>query len=141
MVTVFPSTIDTPIYQHAANFTGRRTRPLFPIANVRRVASAIVRRARHPRRSTTVGIVQGSMIPVRALAGGIYDAIITVMMRKVGLRDEPAPHSSGNLFEPQPELNAVSGGWGRMGVPGGLSASSSHVPASSAAAAARSRRR
>ena len=115
VVTVFPSTIDTPIYQHAANFTGRRTQPLFPVSDPRRVARAIVRRAHRPRRATTVGLVQASMIPVRALAGGLYDAIITVMMRKVSLRDEPAAHSSGNLFEPQPELNAVSGGWQRSG--------------------------
>ena len=93
VVTVFPSTVDTPIYQHAANFTGRRTQPLFPVSDARRVAGAIVRRAHRPRRSSTVGLVQTSMIPLRALASGVYDAVITVMMRKVSLRDEPAPHS------------------------------------------------
>jgi short-subunit dehydrogenase len=115
VVVVFPSTIDTPIYQHAANFTGHLTRPLFPIANAGRVAKAIVQRARHPRRSTTIGLVQGSMIPVRALAHGVYDAIITTFVRKVGVRDEPATPTTGNLYEPQPELNAVSGGWQRSG--------------------------
>ncbi len=116
VVVVFPATIDTPIHQHAANFTGRRARPPFPVANPRRVAAAIVRRSHRPRRSTTVGMVQGSMIPVRALAHGVYDAIITVFVHKWALRDDPAPHTSGNLFEPQPELNAVSGGWNRMGL-------------------------
>jgi short-subunit dehydrogenase len=116
VAVVFPATIDTPIHQHAANFTGRKARPPFPVASPRRVAAAIVRRAHRPRRSTTVGLVQGSMIPVRALAHGVYDAIITVFVRKWALRDDPAPHSSGNLFEPQPELNAVSGEWNRMGL-------------------------
>ena len=42
------------------------------------------------------------MIPVRALAHGLYDAIITVLANTVALRDEPeAPHS-GTMFEPHP---------------------------------------
>ncbi len=116
VAVVFPATIDTPIHQHAANFTGHQVRPPFPVASPRRVAAAIVRRSRHPRRSTTVGMVQGSMIPVRALAHGFYDAIITVMVRRWALREEPAGETTGNLYEPQPERNAVSGGWTRAGV-------------------------
>lgn len=115
VAVVFPTTIDTPIHQHGANFTGHRVRPLFPVVSARRVATAIARAARRPKRSTTVGVVQASMIPVRALAHGLYDGIISLMVHRVGLRDEPqAPHS-GTLWEPDPTSNAVSGGWLRSG--------------------------
>lgn len=112
---VMPTTIDTPIHQHAANYTGRRVRPLFPVVSAQRVARTIVARALRPRRSSTVGVVQSSMIPVRALAHGLYDAIITTLVQRVGLRDEPQSPHPGTLYEPDPASNAVSGGWSRSG--------------------------
>jgi short-subunit dehydrogenase len=116
VVVIFPTTIDTPIHQQAANHTGHQVRPLFPVVSPRRVAAAIVRRSHRPRRSATIGFVQGSMIPVRALAHGLYDAIITVLVNRVALRDEPKQQTAGNLYEPNPEMEAVSGGWKRSGL-------------------------
>jgi short-subunit dehydrogenase len=116
VVVIFPTTIDTPIHQQAANHTGHMVRPLFPVVSARRVAAAIVRRSHRPRRSATIGLVQGSMIPVRALAHGLYDAIITVLVKRVALRDESQAATAGNLYEPRPELEAVSGGWLRSGL-------------------------
>lgn len=112
---ILPTTIDTPIHQHAANYTGRRVQPIFPVVSARRVARTIVARAHRPRRSSAVGVLQSSMIPVRALAHGLYDAVITTLSHRVALRDEPLPPHPGTLYEPDPASNAVSGGWLRSG--------------------------
>ena len=45
---VLPGTVDTPIYQHAANVTGRRVHPLPPAAAPARVARAIGRSPDQP---------------------------------------------------------------------------------------------
>src|SRR5215213_4669700 len=46
--TVLPASIDTPLFQHAANFAGRPVKPLRPIIRPERVAAAIVRCAKRP---------------------------------------------------------------------------------------------
>jgi NAD(P)-dependent dehydrogenase (short-subunit alcohol dehydrogenase family) len=53
--TVLPGSIDTPIFRHAANYTGQEIRPVPPVASPQRAARAIVRAAQHPRREITVG--------------------------------------------------------------------------------------
>jgi NAD(P)-dependent dehydrogenase (short-subunit alcohol dehydrogenase family) len=111
--TVLPSTIDTPIYQHAANFSGRQAHPLPPIVAPERVAAAIVRVLRRPRRTVVVGRVQGLLVPLRTVAPGVYTRLVRPVMDLFALRRRGVEPSPGNVFDPQPELNAVSGGWRR----------------------------
>ena len=47
--TVLPPTIDTPFFDHAANYTGRRVRALPPVYPARIVAKHILRLVRRPR--------------------------------------------------------------------------------------------
>jgi short-subunit dehydrogenase len=39
---VAPGPVDTPLFQHAANYTGRGVKPIRPVIDVERVADAIV---------------------------------------------------------------------------------------------------
>jgi short-subunit dehydrogenase len=109
--TVLPATIDTPIYQHAANYTGERVHPLPPITDPRRVARAIVRLARHPKPVTVVGRLQSVLIPLRAAAPRFYDRAIGAAMDALALRGGSVPTTAGNVFESHPESNRVDGGW------------------------------
>jgi len=108
--TVLPATVDTPIYQHAANYTGSRVHPLPPLVGPRRVARVIVRRARRPKPITMIGFAQGAMWPLSLVAKPLYGALIRTGINRVALRGQ-APDSDGTLFHPAPEHNAVSGGW------------------------------
>lgn len=108
--TVLPATVDTPIYQHAANYTGAEGWPMPPLVSPRRVAAAIVRRARRPKPITIVGAVQGSGWPLSLVARPLYGVIIRAGVRRLALRGS-APTTDGTLFEPKPEQNAVPGGW------------------------------
>lgn len=108
---VWPSTVDTPIYRHAANRTGRAIHAIPPVVDPDRVARAIVRLAERPRRRRVVGAVQGAFVPLHAVAPALADRILAATMRRLGLRGGPVPDTSGTVFEPNPPSNAVEGGW------------------------------
>jgi NAD(P)-dependent dehydrogenase (short-subunit alcohol dehydrogenase family) len=108
---VLPSTIDTPVYQHAANYTSQRVHPLPPIASPLRVARAIVSLARRPRRQAVVGQVQRGLIPVHAMLPGFYHRGIPVVMNLLALRGGTVAPTRGTVFEPDPGSNRITGGW------------------------------
>lgn len=111
--SVLAATVDTPIYQHAANRTGRAVRPMPPAIDATRVARAIVGLARRPRPVITVGRLQSSVVIVRRVAPRLYDQLARVMVETLALEKRPAAPTSGNLFVTMPEENRVSGGWRR----------------------------
>jgi short-subunit dehydrogenase len=53
--TVMPASTDTPLFQHAANYTGRPIRPMPPVYSAAFVADTIARVAEHPVREVIVG--------------------------------------------------------------------------------------
>ncbi|MEW5726934.1 MAG: SDR family oxidoreductase [Pseudomonadota bacterium] len=107
--TVMPPSVDTPLFQHGANHSGREPRPMPPVYSPERVAALIVELARHPRREAFVG----RMAPLLALTHAVAPALAEKMMARTvereHFRDIPAPQGSGNLFTPQ--ADSVHGGW------------------------------
>lgn len=110
--TVLPATIDTPFFQHAANFTGRATKAMPPVYPAEQVAKAIVECARKPRREVFVGN-SGRMLNLQqTLAPGRTERMVANMVdRKHLYKNKPQEHAPGNLFEPMDEGTGVSGGW------------------------------
>lgn len=108
---IWPATVDTPIYQKAANRTGREVHPIPPVVDPDRVARAIVRSAENPRRRRVAGMVQGSFLALHAVAPALADRVLDVTMRRLGLRDGGVPPSGGTVATPDPASNAVDGGW------------------------------
>jgi short-subunit dehydrogenase len=51
---VLPAALDTPIYQHAANYMGRAARSIFPVHDAEKVANAILRLSRRPKRQVII---------------------------------------------------------------------------------------
>ncbi len=109
--TVLPATIDTPIYQHAANYTGHQIHPLPPVVSPQRVARAIAGLAEHPRPTVVVGQIQRSFIPIHTLLPRLYDQCIGPLMNTVALRKGTVPPTPGTVFEPDPATNQITGGW------------------------------
>lgn len=108
---IWPATTDTPIYRHAANRTGRAIHPIPPVVDPERVARAIVRAARRPRRRRVVGITQGSMLALHAVTPALADRVLSAAMGRLGLRRRQAGPTSGTVDAPDPSSNAVTGGW------------------------------
>ena len=108
--TVLPASIDTPIFQHAANYTGRATQPLPPVLAANKVARAIVRLACSPRREVYVGA--GGLVAAftHALAPEFFEKAVARKIPRDHLQDEPAPSTPGNLFQPM-DFRSIGGGW------------------------------
>lgn len=109
--TVMPASIDTPLFQHAANFTGRAAKPLRPILRPERVANAIVRCARRPRREVVVGASGRQLLLMHALAPALFERFMTRNVEREHFRQERIEPTEGNLRRPMPAWTGVSGGW------------------------------
>jgi len=108
--SVLPGATDTPFFQHAGNYMGRAVQPLKPIADARQVAKVIVATVERPQRTSFVDIAR--VLPLlMGIAPGWIEAYVGALVKKHQFRDEPAPASPGNLFEPMVEGDNVSGGW------------------------------
>src|SRR5215218_8678826 len=109
--TVLPASIDTPLFQHAANFAGRPIKPLRPIIRPERVAAAIVRCAKRPRREAVVGMSGRQLILLHELALPIFERVMSRNVDREHFFQRPAGSSPGNLLEPDPRWTGVTGGW------------------------------
>lgn len=113
--TVLPATIDTPFYQHAANYTGRRASAMPPVYTPERVARAVVKAINRPRRETVVGKPTGRLLVLqhkfspRTVEGSIAKQVDRTQLP----RRKPAPVTAGNLYKPSGEIRkgSVTGGW------------------------------
>ncbi|OKJ95183.1 short-chain dehydrogenase [Streptomyces sp. CB03234] len=111
--TVLPATIDTPLFDHAANYTGRKPLAMPPVYTPERVARAIVDLVRAPRREVVVGPAGRSMVLESRVMPGMVERMMARQVDKAHLsRKEPAPAGHGNLHVPAPGTGAAHGGWG-----------------------------
>ncbi|TDC85181.1 SDR family NAD(P)-dependent oxidoreductase [Micromonospora sp. KC606] len=108
---ITPGSVDTPVYQRAANYAGRFGRPPLPIATPERVARAIVACADRPRREISVGRFNLLMRVGFTTLPGLYDRLVGPLMRLCGLTDRPVAPTEGVVFRPHPADEAVRGGW------------------------------
>lgn len=107
---VSPATVDTPLFQHAANYTGREIIAMRPIYTPERVASAIISCAERPRRDVVVGAAPRLMALTRRLSPWLFERMQPKMVASDHLGRDAAPTDVGNLIEPKAP-HSVTGGW------------------------------
>ena len=110
---VLPEAVDTPIFRHAGNYTGREITALPPAADPDRVVRAIVDTLESPYPERIVGIAGRFMAWGEALLPGLYERVAHRFFQKVAFGDRPAATSHGNVFEPRPQTNRIDGEWRR----------------------------
>lgn len=137
--SILPQSVDTPIFRHAANYTGRQVKPVPPVVDPQRVVRAILRSVDHPRRQRTVGWWGRSLEAGHALAPSLFARMVGVAMKLTALGRQPAEPGPGNVFEPMPEWNREQGDWRNTRLRVGLAAAT--VSALSAVAVIRARSR
>jgi short-subunit dehydrogenase len=109
--TVLPATIDTPIFQHGANFFGRTASAMPPVYPPERVAARIVRLAEKPQREVFVGRSGRLFSFLHTTLPGLAERMMATQVEKKHFQDKPCEPSRGNLFEPMPQENRIHGGW------------------------------
>jgi short-subunit dehydrogenase len=109
--TVLAASIDTPLFQHGANYTGWAVKPMDPVYPASQAADTILQLAMNPRREAYVGGAAAMMNLMRTLAPASAEKMMAKQVETDHFQEKPAGTSSGNLSSPMKEWNAVSGGW------------------------------
>ena len=113
---VSPGGVDTPIYRLAGTYTGRHGAPPPPVATADEVAAVIEKTLERPRREVPVFGVNRLMVLGSRLLPGLFDALVGPLFRRLAQdRSGSVGPTPGNLLQPHPEGEAVSGGYGRLG--------------------------
>jgi NAD(P)-dependent dehydrogenase (short-subunit alcohol dehydrogenase family) len=111
--TVLPATIDTPLFQHGANYTGYQVKALPPVYAPGRVARVIVDLARRPRREALVGTSAHVFAALFKVAPGLVERFFARTVHRQHLRHRHASADTpGNAFATQGP-HGESGGWMR----------------------------
>jgi hypothetical protein len=109
--TILPATIDTPIFHHAANYTGRALQALPPIYEPEEVANAILDCIKNPKREVLVGGAAKEIAMLGKLSRPLTERFMAIKVEKQHFQKKPSPPSDGNLFAPMPGINRIKGGW------------------------------
>jgi NAD(P)-dependent dehydrogenase (short-subunit alcohol dehydrogenase family) len=108
---VQPGGVDTPIYFQAASWTGSTGRPPPPVYSPQRVARAVVSTLDRPRRVVQAGLFNPLITAGFRLLPGVYDYLVGPLLQRMAVADDEVPPTEGNVFESQPDGNAVEGRW------------------------------
>lgn len=112
VVTVLPPTLDTPIFQHAGNRSGRALRALPPVSPPTDAVAQILAAWKRPGTpERTVTAAGKALVRQHRRHPQAVEATLARQTQLTQFRKEPAAPSTGNLFAPSGEPLAVTGGW------------------------------
>lgn len=135
--TILPQSVDTPIFRHGANYTGRKAKPVPPVVDPQRVVRAILRSVEHPRLQRTVGGWGRLLEAGHAVAPGLFGRLVPTAMNIAALGRTPTRASPGNVFEPMPAWNKQEGHWRNTPLRIGLAVAAAAAATAAAVGAAR----
>lgn len=110
---VWPGGVDTPVYLQAGTYLRRHGRPPPPVDSPEKVARVVVRALARPRRESPVGVANHLTVTGFRLVPGVFDRIVTPLMRAGGLSRGEVENSTGNVLAPRGAGEALHGRWGR----------------------------
>ena len=111
---VLPSSINTPLFEHARSKMGVMPQPLPPVYEPRVVAQAIVFAAEHPRREITVGGAGKMLEVLERVSPKLADAYM--LQRGNAFRQQKTERPDDgrdNLFEPMEGTGRTTGRFGQ----------------------------
>jgi short-subunit dehydrogenase len=112
VTSIAPEATDTPIFDHAANYSRHSLRPVPPVLSPERVAETIVACAESPRREVTYGRAGRALEVLYAIAPPLYRRIAHRAFVRGTMPAQEAPDSAGNVLAGAGPY-AVEGGWHR----------------------------
>jgi short-subunit dehydrogenase len=109
---VLPGPVDTPLFQRAANHTGRQLRAIPPAIAPERVAATIISCAQRPRRQATTGAVSRLLLASHRVAPRLAERGVAAWSASTLTRSIASPDTHGALFD-APSSGTTHGGWRR----------------------------
>jgi short-subunit dehydrogenase len=109
--TILPAAVDTPLWQHSANYTGWRVRPIEPIYSPERVAHAILRVLERPQRELFISPSRRVFPVLHALFPAASEKSMRAMTERRQFDRRHQPRTSGNVFQPMAQGTSPSAGY------------------------------
>jgi short-subunit dehydrogenase len=111
VATMVPQAVDTPIFEHAGNYTGRQVRPIPPVLDVEEVARGIELCAENPKREVNYGQAGRALEILYAVAPPLYRRLAhSAFVRGSFGGVAAAPAAAGNVLE-STHPHQAEGGW------------------------------
>jgi NAD(P)-dependent dehydrogenase (short-subunit alcohol dehydrogenase family) len=110
VATIVPQAIDTPIFEHGGNYTGRQVRPIPPVLDVEEVARGIELCAENPKREVNYGQSGRALEILHAAAPPLYRRLAHLAFLRGTLGDIAAAPAPGNVLESRGP-HVIEGGW------------------------------
>ena len=110
--TVLPASMDTPFFEHTANYTGHKPVPIPPVYDPQQVVDAILSLAVKPQDEVSVGAAAAATVFGHHVARLLTEATMG-KLTQIALIDksEPAPDTEGGLYAPVSNGTEVTGGF------------------------------
>jgi short-subunit dehydrogenase len=112
VTTVAPQAVDTPIFDNAADYSGRKVRAIPPVLSPERIAEGIETCAESPRRQVSYGRAGRLLEVIHAAAPPLYRRFAHPAFIGGTFGAESHRQGSGNVLEPA-GAHAIEGGWRR----------------------------
>lgn len=110
VATLVPQAVDTPIFEHAGNYTGRQVRPIPPVLDVEEVARGIELCAENPKREVNYGQAGRVLEILYAVAPPLYRRLAHRAFLRGTWGSVPADPAPGNVLGSRGPHRA-EGGW------------------------------
>jgi NAD(P)-dependent dehydrogenase (short-subunit alcohol dehydrogenase family) len=110
VVTIVPEAVDTPIFEHAANYTGFHVRPIPPVITAEEVAEGILACAEDPQREVTYGRAGRLLEALYSFGPTLYRRFAHGAFVRGTMSRLPREPTSGNVLGPA-DPHQVAGGW------------------------------
>ena len=112
--TILPTSMDTPFFEHAANYMQRKTVPIPPIEEAQKVVDGIVKMARDPEDEISVGTSAPFLTFAHRIAPDLTEALMARRVHKAEVEQAPpAENTPGAVQQPMARGSSVGGGWKR----------------------------
>ena len=108
---VYPGFVDTPAFQHSANYVGREIKPAPPLTHPDVVAAAVLRLLDRPQASTFVGRVSRLGKMAHAVAPSLVSWGMARFLETYFQIGPKAPVGDGHLYRSAGKSDSVTGGW------------------------------
>jgi short-subunit dehydrogenase len=112
--TVMPTSMDTPFFEHASQYTGHEVKPIPPLYDAEKVVDVIVKLATDPEDEVSVGAAGKLFTFLHQLAPGLVESMMATQTRKSEFDKSPEqrPHA-GSVTQPMTAGTSVGGGGGK----------------------------
>ena len=108
---VSPASIDTPLWQRAANYSGRKIKPIDPVYPPEQVADVVMDLVRNPQTEIFAGAAGWMLAEEYAAAPDFTETVMATFTRQSLFQDQPAEPTDGAIFQPEDGNGGTSGGW------------------------------